>query len=253
MTPLYRSLALAVVALFGTAGVSGANVIFSAGGDLRFSDPRDAQNKHFHVHNVFLEAGKNYVLEMNSPHFDTILRLKTAFGIVVAQNDDGGAALNSRILFRPLATGLYRLVATSFSPNATGHYTVRVNREPGMGGGGMGGGGMGGGGMGGGGIVLNVNGDLTFMDPMQGGKHKKVHRVFLQAGREYVINMRSPHFDTFLKVTNDFGLVLVQNDDGGAGLNSRVVFRPLASRFYNVVATSFSNGATGDYHLTIRD
>jgi hypothetical protein len=233
---MFRTLTLAVAAVLATTGAARADVFWTNGGNLNFTDAKDAQGKHFHVHLIHLEAGKHYVFDMTSVNFDTFLRLKNPAGIVVVQNDDGGPGLNSRIAFRPLVSGMYRLIATSYSPGATGYYKVTASRFASPGG-----------------FVLNVHGDLNFSDPLQHGKHKKVHRVFLHAGREYVINMSSTNFDTFLKVTNDWGFVILQNDDGGPGRNSRIVFRPMNSRFYNIVATSFAPGATGEYHLTIRD
>lgn len=219
------------------------NVVLNVHGNLAHADPVK-NGKHFDAYKLFLKAGNDYVINMESAHFDTYLRVTNQAGVVLAQNDDGGMGRNSRIVFRPMANGFYNIVATSYKNDAIGGYDLRVVRN--------------------GGIVppplpippkviLNVHGDLKFADPVKNGKHYHTYKVGLKAGREYVINMTSDHFDTYLRVTNQVGVVLVQNDDGGMGRNSRIVFRPLTNGFYNIVATSYANGATGHFHLNVRD
>jgi hypothetical protein len=94
-------------------------------GALTFADPAD-MGRRFDTHVRFLQAGKKYVIRMNSPAFDTLLRLKNPAGTVVAVNDDGGVGLNAQITYVPPVSGMYRIIATSYSPGATGHYTVTV-------------------------------------------------------------------------------------------------------------------------------
>ncbi len=231
-----RNLALGIVVAVAVSSTAQASVILNTTGNLRFTDAKDIQGKHFHLHSVMLHAGKKYVIDMNSMHFDTFIRLKSPAGNVVAANDDSGPALNARIMFTAPATGMYRIVATSFSAGATGSYQLRATETV----------------VPGGVVVMNVQGDLRFSDPSVGGKHQKVYNVMLHAGRSYVINMHSPHFDTFLKLKRS-GLVLAQNDDGGPGRDSRIVFTPMMTGMFQVVATSYSAGATGHFSVNVRD
>ena len=77
---------------------------------------------------VKMTAGKTYVIEMESPQFDTLLGLLDAKGKLVAENDDISYPdnLNSRIVFIASKDGAYRIVATSFQQQGTGAYTVTV-------------------------------------------------------------------------------------------------------------------------------
>ncbi len=227
-----RNVSCSLVLLLGISGAAQANVVLNTVGSLRFTDAKDMQGKHFHVHPIFLEAGRNYSFNMGSAHFDTFMILRNPFGQVVRVNDDGGPGLNSRFVFTPLVSGTFQLHATSFSPSATGAYHLRVDRS--------------------GGFLLNRQGDLSFNDPKVAGRHQKFFSVFLQANRQYVIEMNSPHFDTFLKLMKN-GVVLRQNDDSGPGRNSRIVFTPSVSGPYTLIATSFLPGATGHFTVTIRD
>ena len=231
-----RNVTLGLIVAVAVSSSAQANVILNTSGSLRFTDAKDIQGKHFHLHSVMLHAGKRYTIDMNSMHFDTFLRLKSPTGNVVAANDDSGPALNAKIVFTAPATGMYRVVATSFSPAATGAYQLRINETvvPGSV------------------VVMNVQGDLKFSDPSVAGKHQKVYNVMLHAGRSYVINMHSPHFDTFLKLKRGL-IVVAQNDDGGPGRDSRIVFTPTTTGMFQVVATSYSAGATGHFSLNVRD
>jgi serine/threonine protein kinase/Tfp pilus assembly protein PilF len=80
------------------------------------------------VHEVKMSAGKTYAIDLTSEEFDTYLRLESAQGKVLAENDDIDYPknLNSRILFTPQEDGLYRLVATSFQRRGRGAYTLTI-------------------------------------------------------------------------------------------------------------------------------
>ena len=76
---------------------------------------------------IKITAGKTYVIDMESPQFDTLLRLEDDKGKVVAENDDiSPTNLNSRIFFSPRIDGSYHIVATSFQQRGTGAYTIIV-------------------------------------------------------------------------------------------------------------------------------
>ncbi len=104
----------------------------SFAGHLTANDPRDRerQGAFAKVHTVELQAGVGYVIDLASADgfdfFDVYLRLQDANGRTLTEDDDSGGGLNSRILFRPTASGTYRLVVTSFQPGATGNYSLHV-------------------------------------------------------------------------------------------------------------------------------
>lgn len=236
-----KVLALTAAALFGMSGAAQAEIILNKSGNLTYTSP-SVGGRHFALHNIFLKSGERYVIDMSSIHFDTYLKLKAPGGMVIFQDDDNGPNLNSKITIKPFVSGNYQIVATTYSKGATGSYKLRVNRlsgfpvPPPVGK-----------------FVLNTHGNLTHSDPSLGHKHFDTYKVFMKAGNDYVINLKSKDFDTFLQVKNEFGMVLKQDDDSGPMLDSRLVFRPLVSKMYTIVVTSYRQEATGHYHLTVRD
>jgi hypothetical protein len=65
------------------------------------------------------------------------------------------------------------------------------------------------------------------------------------------IDMMSNAFDTFLGLTDAAGNVIAEDDDGGEGLNSRIV-RQLSPGEYTIWTSSFHPGATGPYQLSLQ-
>ncbi|HYT89064.1 MAG TPA: PPC domain-containing protein [Gemmataceae bacterium] len=58
------------------------------------------------------------------------------------------------------------------------------------------------------------------------------------AGKTYVIDMSSPQFDTYLRLEDDKGKVVAENDDiSPTNLNSRIVFTAPKDGAYRIVAT----------------
>jgi hypothetical protein len=80
------------------------------------------------------------------------------------------------------------------------------------------------------------------------------HSTKMTAGKTYVIDLVSPQFDTLLRLHDDAGKVLAENDDiSKDNLNSRIVFTATGDGSYRVVATSFRQRGAGAYTLTIRE
>lgn len=90
---------------------------------------------HAKVYTVQLTAGKHVIDLMSgtgrpgvdSPNFfDTYLRVEDAHGNVVAENDDNGESLNSRVTLQVSTPGEHRIVVTSFAQGAVGDFEVRI-------------------------------------------------------------------------------------------------------------------------------
>ena len=64
------------------------------------------------------------------------------------------------------------------------------------------------------------------------------------------VDMGSSDFDTYLYLYTDAGRFVSDDDDGGAGFNSRLV-RSVDPGSYVVVATSFSVGSVGAYTVRL--
>lgn len=83
-----------------------------------------------------------------------------------------------------------------------------------------------------------------------GSGENRMHRVFLQAGVTYSIDLGSNDFDAFLELQKN-NRTIRQNDDGGQGLNSRIVFQPTQSGNYQIVVRAVDD-TPGNYVLSVR-
>jgi serine/threonine-protein kinase len=85
-------------------------------------------------------------------------------------------------------------------------------------------------------------------------KQEQMHEVRLQAGTTYVFDLESTAFDTALRLEDDRGQKLDENNDiePKVNLNSRLIFTPHKDGLYRLVATSFGRQGTGAFVLHIR-
>lgn len=123
---------------FGAAVAGAGTVIFTQTGNLTNTDPKDTVRKEMfaRIHTVALKAGQPVIIDLESGDgtagkgfFDTWLRVEDPAGKNLAENDDGGTNLNSRLEFRPPQDGSYRLVVTSYRAGETGAYTLTVRQK----------------------------------------------------------------------------------------------------------------------------
>src|SRR5262249_33587323 len=78
------------------------------------------------------------------------------------------------------------------------------------------------------------------------------HYQPLQAGKEYVIDMTSKDFDTYLKLLDPKGNLVAENDDiAPNNLNSRIIYTPKETGTFRIVATSFQEVGRGAYTVTV--
>ncbi len=105
--------------------------VYRAQGTLTKEDLKDRLRKecHFKVYLARLLPGRTYTIDLQSPDFDSFLRLEGAAGNPIAENDDGGAGVNARLSIRPTQEEVFRLVVTTFAPGATGHFLLTVRQE----------------------------------------------------------------------------------------------------------------------------
>lgn len=196
-----------------------------------------------------LEAGRRYTITATSEAFDTVLRiLRPGNEEVLAENDDYGEGLNSRVVFAPTESGEYVARVASFSPGGVGAYQLRVTPA--------------------GPLPALVSrptsteraqwrvyqGTLAASDAAEDNKHYDDYELRLAAGQTAMIHVDSGEIDTVLRVYNANargGTTLAENDDGGGGTNPFVFFAPEQAGTYVVRVTSFGENATGPYRLRI--
>ncbi|MCB9596234.1 MAG: PPC domain-containing protein [Sandaracinaceae bacterium] len=95
-------------------------------GELTDSDPTQENQTAYDEHTLELTAGWTVTIDMVSPAFDTYLYLRGADGAPIAENDDGGEGLNSRLTHRVDVPGTYTVRASAFSPRGRGAYRLTV-------------------------------------------------------------------------------------------------------------------------------
>lgn len=81
------------------------------------------------IYTVQLKAGQTYTIEMASPDLDCYLYLFDSKTALLAQDDDSGGDLNSRIDFRAERDGIYHIVATTLGGMETGEFTLKVRKQ----------------------------------------------------------------------------------------------------------------------------
>lgn len=110
--------------------VAKGKVVLNKVAKLTNNDPLDPRapleaNARMKAFPVQLQAGKTYVITMDSQDFDTYLRLESPTGENLAEDDDSGGDLNARIDFRPGQAGMFRVIATSFD-GGVGQFRLKV-------------------------------------------------------------------------------------------------------------------------------
>src|SRR5262245_56900523 len=91
-----------------------------------------------------------------------------------------------------------------------------------------------------------IKGQLAAGDPADPALQKelkrdlphKVHKLNVDAGKGYVVEMVSEDFDTVLHVEDPSGETIAFDDDSGGGLNSRLVFVGTKKGEYRIAATT---------------
>jgi len=100
-------------------------------GALTRTDPKYAGNKIHKLFTVKLQKDSTYQIDHISANMDCYLYLIGPDGNVLAQDDDGGDGLNSRISHKAGKTGEYRIVATSLGGSSVGAFTFSVRQTGG--------------------------------------------------------------------------------------------------------------------------
>jgi hypothetical protein len=227
-------------------------VPWSKRGRIENSDPTTgADSPHYDEYTLRLEAGRRYILKVESSAFDPVARLyASGEDNVLAENDDGGDGLNSRISFVPETTGNYTLRVVPLANDGTGAYRASAELAPPLpapltqfqrmsatiwrvyeG------------------ALTNSDGDAS-----EGAKVDD-YLVHFDAGQERFITLDAPDFDAVVQVLSvdgrERGETLASNDDGGNSLNSMLRFKAEAAGDYIVRVTSLGNDGRGAYTLRV--
>ncbi len=216
-----------------TAGDEGRTSVINADGDSDWFQ-------------ITLVEGRPYRFNVVSAETDGLtdpmLTLYDSDGKPVASDDDGGTGKNAYLNFASATGGTYYAAVSSAGDHGTGHYTITATDTD---------------------VPGNTATDETLDAAAGDDRISRIemagdlddYRVELQANTRYTIEVTGhgdhPLADPFLAVLNESGERVTSNDDGGAGRNALLSFRPTeAGTFY--LQASGLGGTTGDYKISIR-
>jgi hypothetical protein len=246
-----RLVALLLAAAFTAAPAAAQAPLLNLEARLGPQERRDEADRRYADHIVDLRAGVRYRIAAESEDFDTVIQLRRTgtAGEVLAENDDGGDGLNSRMAFTPRESGPHVVRVLGFAGEAAGAYRVSVEPLPPLpapatlaGG------------------TREVvewdvyRGTLSESDMEVDGRHAKDFAIRLEAGRTLMVRLDAvdDSFDPMihlLSAADREGEPVAMDDDGGAGTNSFLIFDPETSGDYVLRVTAYSG--TGDYVLRI--
>jgi CHAT domain-containing protein/tetratricopeptide (TPR) repeat protein len=99
-------------------------------GSLSRQDPFDAVRKQSRrkLHELPLQAGKTYAIDLKSDDFTPFLRVEDNQGKELASNHDSDRHYDAWLLFVPPRTGTFRLIVTTEDAGKVGSYWLTVQR-----------------------------------------------------------------------------------------------------------------------------
>lgn len=211
--------------------------------ELTQNDGNDPKlNNPAKTYTVKLKKDRAYVIDLVTKDFDAYLRVLDKNGTELAEDDDGGGDLNSRLIFTPTAEDEYKIVATSFNGDV-GKFNLKVRefkltgeakpRDVGKDG-------------------LSINDKIGANDMSDLGKLGKTYSIQLKAGQTYSIELQSNDIDSYLYLFDGKSKLLAQDDDSGGDLNSRISFRADRDGVFHIIATSLDGSEMGDIVLRVR-
>jgi hypothetical protein len=193
--------------------------------------------------------GETYVVRLNSGAFDSYVFIRGED--LEADNDDdpsGRGSTNSRLEFVMPPDGEVRIYATSYQADETGDYALLLSEAgaenapvP---------------------VVASaanlavgqsLSGRLSHDAPtLRSGEYMRTYALQGRAGDRVELRLRSSGFDPYVFITGPGDFAAANDDDetGEDGTNSRLIVTLPADGEYQVVATSYEPGETGDFVLT---
>ncbi|MEA3016098.1 MAG: hypothetical protein QOI38_820 [Sphingomonadales bacterium] len=220
-------------------------------GELTASDPRPSdEESRYDDYRVQLRGGQRVRISLDSEAFDPIVRIYRdgALDEALAENDDSGESLNSRLAFSPPADGTYVVRVLSFDPDGAGRYSLRGEElaplpAP---------------------ITAHnstastrwrvFEGELTTADADNDGHHFDDYQVSLRAGEQILVRADSTALDPMVQIlpaADRGGSGIEGDDDTGPGTNALLGFEAEEAGDYIVRVSSFGSGETGAYTLRI--
>lgn len=218
---------------------------YAFGGALSSSldglDCRLSSGQAIRFYSTSLSSATDAVYTLRSGSFDAVLYLFDAGGNLVAADDDGGGATDSRVhVYAP--AGSYLVGTSTFGSNQAGGFTLSSQygsqntgcEEPWAVPG------------------ITTNQSLQSSDCVSGSAYGDYYFVWLRTGQTITVTQRSTVFDTYLQLYGPSGSLVAYNDDGAGGTDSRIVYTASTTGAYAFFATSFYGLVVGSYSITFQ-
>jgi hypothetical protein len=206
---------------------------------------------HYDDYRVRLAAHQRVRLTVRSEELDPVVTVYRAANLeeAIAENDDDGEGLNSRLTLAAPEEGVYVVRVRSFGGDSFGPYTLAATPLPPLPAP----------------MALDrgrrtrtswnaVEGALTGEDPDVDGQHFDDYRISLRAGDELLVRVDSEAFDPMVQIltaADREGMPIEGDDDTGPGVNALLGFTPDEAGEYVIRVTSFGSGGTGRYRLRV--
>jgi hypothetical protein len=217
-----------------------------ASGELTPLDNQRRSGKYEDVYTIQGRRGQRVEITLTSGDFDPYLLVTGPNGYAMSNDDGEGLELGSRLRLELPADGTYRISATSFAPGSMGAYRIDMRQASGnaefdqmpraeairIGG--------------------SIQGDLERRDTSVGDKFQDLYRLRARRGERVRIDLNSSEFDTVLTLQMPDGTIVVNDDHGEqTGTNSRLETVLAEDGEYLIGVTSYEDGETGKYRLTL--
>jgi hypothetical protein len=230
-------------------GVSGRAIKLGkqATGTLNDQDPKLRGRGPYQMWKLRGKRGQRIMIDMASSSFDTYLMLRTAEGILLARDDDGGDGNNARIRTILPRSGTYSIVATSFGAGASGDYSLTVGEwlvpdAPAAGQAQS--------------LTMGQTRDglLEPGDDLTGdGPYQDQWTFELAEGARFRVEMRSSDIDAYLILLGPDGATLATNDDG-SGRDAVIAMRAARAGRYTALATTYGDmPVVGAYRIGLSE
>ena len=206
-------------------------------GELTSQDAFDKIRKDcFHeVHELHLKAGEIYLIELKSLDFEPFLRLEDAASKTLREHDPSREPIpDATIGFAPKESAKYRAVATTVTGGIPGEYSLRVGLLKKLG------------------EPRTIEGQLTETSKTKEDQYFQEHSLEHQVGDLWLIDLRSKDFDPLLRAVTSKQEPIATDDNGGEGLNSRLILGFAESGEHRLQATGLVAGAKGNYTLQLQ-
>jgi len=203
-------------------------------GVLDTNDSSLSDGEYFDEFSFEAKAGQLASIELRSSEFDTYLLSGAPDGEQLENDDLGSDQSRSSLTWRIEDSGTYDIYVTSYEAGETGRYSLDIQVldaiPP---------------------LDMRERGELSASDTtLESGEFYDTFSFLAEPGDRIRVDLNSNEFDTYLIVVPPTG-EQIENDDADSASHSSLDFAASETGRYVVYATSYSEGETGDYLLTI--